>query len=274
MPAISVLTPTCRPGGIDVNWYGLKRQTFKDFEWIVCDTLFEKRHDLLVEFVQDDRVKHVKQTPKDPKAKTWLNHAENEAIRASQGELIVLLQDYIYIDPDALEKFWLQYQQNKKALISGVGHQYAFPGKEHVVNPEGMITVFEKPLKAKPEIVSWVDPRIRSDFGSFYACSPNDIEFNFCALPRQALYDVGGCDEEYDYIGHAWDNCSVSQRACAIGYEPFLDQSNISRSIQHDDFFDAHVKTHDFMEIAEFHNKRMKEIFEGKYPLRYHYLSE
>lgn len=273
MPAISVLTPTCRPGGIDVNWYALNRQTFKDFEWVVCDTLFDKRKEILKDFTKDDRVTHVPQSKKDPKAKTWLNHAENEAIRASSGELIVLLQDYIYIDPDALEKFWVQYQSNKKMMISGVGHQYAFPGKEEVVNPEGLITVFEKPFKGKPEGISWVDPRVRSDQGSFYPCSPNDIEFNFCALPRQALYDVGGCDEEYDYIGHAWDNCSVAMRAFHIGYEPFIDQSNITRSIQHDDFFDAHVKEHDFKDIAVFHNKRMKDIFEGKHPLKYEYLS-
>lgn len=272
-PKISVLTVTNRYGGIDTNWSSLRRQTFKDFEWILCDTLYDQRKDAVQEYTKNDpRVVHIKQNPKDPEAKTWLAHAENQAIKSSRGELIVLLQDYIHIRPDSLEKFWLQYQDNPKRMISGVGHQYGRPGKDQVTNPKGLITVFSQPFERTPELIVWTDPRMRNDLGSFYPCNPPDIEFNYCAISRQALYDVGGCDEEYDAIGHAWDNCSVSQRACALGYEPYIDQSNQSYSIRHDDFFDTHVKDHDWREIAEFHNKRMREIAEGKYPIKYPFL--
>lgn len=270
---ISIITVTNRYGGIDINWSSLKRQTHKDFEWILCDTLYEERKEAVRKYTHNDpRVIHVKQDAKDTAAKTWLAHAENQGIRAAKGELIVLLQDYIYIKPDALEKFWVQYKTNPRCMITGVGHQYGNPGKNDVINHQGLITVFSKPFEQVPTQQVWQDPRMRNDLGSFYECLPNDIEFNFCAIPRQALLDVGGCDEEYDYVGHAWDNVSVAIRAYALGYKPYIDQSNESFSVRHDDFFDTKVKDHDWHQIADFHNKRMQEIIEGKYPLRYAYL--
>lgn len=272
---ISVITVTNRRGGIDINWSSLRRQTFKDWEWILCDTLYEERKEAVQHYTKfDRRVKHIKQGTKDPRAKTWLNHAENQAIKASSGELIVMLQDYIHIRPYALESFMGQYLSNPKIMVTGVGHQYGKPGKEDIVDPKGLITVFNKPFEGMPEQIVWTDPRIRQDQGSFYPCMPQDIEFNFCSVPRKALYDIGGCDEEYDYIGHAWDNVSVAQRAFALGYEPYIDQSNISYSIRHDDFFDTKVKVHDWHEIAEFHNKKMRDILEGKIPLKYPYLDK
>lgn len=270
---ISVITVTNRHGGIDINWSSLRRQTHTNFEWILCDTLHAQRESAVKEYTKGDpRVVHIQQNVKDPKAKTWLNHAENQAIKASQGELIVLLQDFIHIEPDSLEKFWIQYQKNPKCMVTGVGHQYGKPGKDDIKDIHGPITLFDKPYERMPEVIVWQDPRINSNNGSFYPCMPNDIEFNYCALPRKALFDVGGCDEEYDYVGHAWDNCSVAQRAFMLGYESYIDQTNMSYSVRHDHFFDTSVKEHDFMEIAAFHNKRMKDISEGRYPIKYPYL--
>ncbi len=269
---ISVITVTNRYGGIDINWSGLKRQTFKDFEWILVDTLYEERKEAVQAYCKDERVRHIKQGTKDSLARTWLNHAENQGIRESKGELIVFLQDYIHIKPDALEKFWLQYQADKKCFVSGVGHQYQCPP---VKDLKGLITVFDKPYTEQPTQVVWQDPRLRKDLGSFYICRPEDIEFNFCALPKQVLIDVGGCDETYDFYGHAFDNVSVAMRAYALGYKPYLDQSNESFSINNDSFSKEKLKTQeDFLRIATFHQKRMKDIVEGKYPLKFNYLDD
>lgn len=274
-PSVSVITVTNRYGGIDLNWSSLRRQTFKNFEWILNDTLQEERKEAVRSYTRNDvRIRHLAQGRKSPEAKTWLNHAENEAIAQAQGELIVLLQDYIHIAPDALEKFWYQYQDNPKRMVTGVGHQYGKPGKEDIVDPKGLITVFSTPFEGIPEQIVWQDPRMRTDQGSFYACMPNDIEFNYCAIPTKAFYDIGGCDEEYDMVGHAWDNCSVAERAFMLGYEPYIDQSNESKSVRHDDFFDTKVKVDDWREIATFHQNRMQEIAEGKRPLRYSYLDK
>ena len=273
---ISVITATNRPGGVDINYTSLRRQTHKDFEWVFCDTLYDKRHKALLEYTKNDsRVKHYPQSKKDPKAKTWLAHAENEAISHAKGELIVMLQDYIHIEPTALEKFWYQYNQDKKRMITGVGHQYGKPGKEDITNINGMITLFKKPFEGMPEVIVWQDPRIRQDQGSFYKCNPNDWEVNYACAPRKMFYDVGGFDEEYDFVGFAFDNCSVAQRAFMLGYDPYIDQTNISYSVRHDDFFSNKAKNNDdFIKIATFHHQRMREIAEGKRNLKYNFLDK
>lgn len=270
---ISVITVTNRHGGIDINWSSLRRQTFKNFEWILGDALYEKRSKAVKDYTRDDqRVNHYQQGRKNPEAKTWLNHAENEAIAKANGELIVLLQDYIHIQPDALEKFWYQYQTNPKWFVTGVGHQYSNPGKDDVVDLKGLVTVFSKPFEGMPTNQVWQDPRIRHDQGSFYPCMPNDWEANYCMAPKKMFYDVGGFDEDYDMVGHAWDNCSVAQRAFMLGYEPYIDQSNISYSVRNDDFFDTTVKTNNWQDIAAFHVERMQEVAQGKRAIKYFFL--
>ncbi len=267
---ISVITVSNRRGGVDINYSSLKRQTFKEWEWIFCDTLYEERKEEVQAYCKDGRVRHIQQGSKDSLARTWLNHAENQGVRESKGELIVFLQDYIHIKPDALEKFYLQYQADPKIFVSGVGHQYLCPP---VFDLNGLITVFEKPYTQQPTSVVWQDPRLRKDLGSYYECKPEDWEVNYAMCPRQMLLDIGGFDEEYDQIGHAFDNCSVAFRAYALGYKPYLDQSNESFSINNDSFSKEKLKTQeDFLRIATFHQKRMAEIVNGEYPLKFKYL--
>jgi glycosyltransferase involved in cell wall biosynthesis len=271
---ISVITVTARHGGIDVNWSSLRRQTFKDFEWILCDTLYEERKEAVQHYTKSDRrVNHIRQGIKDMEAKTWLNHAENQAIKASSGELIVLLQDYIHIQPDALEKFWYQYQSNPKYFVTGVGHQYGKPGKEDISDPKGLITIFKKPFEGVPEQVVWQDPRLRKDLGSYYPCMPADWEVNFAMASRKMFYDVGGFPEDYDQIGHAFDNCSVAERAFLLGYEPYIDQSNESFSINSDAWSKSSAKNNDnFIAIATYHQQKMQDIREGRIPLKFPFL--
>ena len=273
---VSVITVTNRAGGIDINYTALRRQTLKDWEWVLGDTLYEKRKEVLQHYTSfDTRIRHYKQGTKDPLAKTWLNHAENEAIAKASGELIVLLQDYIHIKPDALEKFWNQYKTNPKYFVTGVGHQYGNPGKEQIVDPNGMITIFSAPFEGVPTQQVWQDPRMRLDQGSFYPCQPNDWEANFCMAPRKMFYDVGGFDEEYDYQGHAFDNCSVAERAFLLRYEPYIDQSNESFSVNSDAWSKSEAKNEeDFIRIATFHQQRMKDTKEGKFPIKLEYLQK
>lgn len=272
-PSISVLTPTNRHGGIDINWSGLRRQQFTDFEWILYDTLYDERQHEVKEYTKfDPRVVHLKQEGKDPLAKTWLNHAQNQAFLASKGELIVLLQDYIHVLPDALAKFWAQYQANPNHFVSGVGHQYGSPGREQVVDPKGPVTLFARPFEQQPSVIVWTDPRVREDLGSFYPCNPADWEANWAMIPRKAIEEIGGWDESYDAHGHAWDNVSIAERAYLLGYEPYLDQSNKSYSVRHEDFFPHPVKHNDSKEIQEWHIKRLYDLKHGIISLPFTYL--
>lgn len=82
MPKISVLTPTIRAEGLVVLAKSLKKQTFKDFEWLIEVNISDK---------QD------------------FNQAMNKMLRRSKGQLIVSIQDFIQVPEDGLEKFWQSY---------------------------------------------------------------------------------------------------------------------------------------------------------------------
>lgn len=102
MSKISVITPSVRPEGLKLVEKALKRQTFKDFEWIVQD-----RENL-------------------PEGCVWtLNRDYNKAIRKSKGELIVSWQDWTYAKPDTLERFWTHYELEPTVLVGAVGDKYA-----------------------------------------------------------------------------------------------------------------------------------------------------
>src|SRR3990167_8621719 len=101
---VSIITVTNRWGGIDIAWSSLKKQTFKDFEWILLDKHYHARSKEVAEFVNDDRLKHYPiHPPKGPEI--WdLNRAYNQAVRLSTGDLIISFQDYIWLEKEQVDK--------------------------------------------------------------------------------------------------------------------------------------------------------------------------
>ena len=100
---ISVITPTVRDAGLAMVEKALKRQTFRDFEWIV-----------------------VRPEGKKPKGLYWTLYRDyNRGVRQSKGELIVSWQDYTHTSPDTLERLWFHYQNEPKTLVGVVGNKYS-----------------------------------------------------------------------------------------------------------------------------------------------------
>lgn len=272
-PLISVLNLTNRPGGIDVLWANMKRQTFTEWELIIVDGRWREREKEVKNYINDPRLTYIRQSDKREGAYTNLAHADNEGFAACRGKLVVLLQDYIWIPPYSLDKFWEAHLALKgNALISGVGHQYDHPGKDFISDPNGKITVFKEPFEGRPENQVWTDPRMRTDQGTFYETSPVNWEANYAAIPRRALEDLGGMDEEYDFVGFAYDNVNIAQRAEMLGYKTYLDQTNECRAIEHDSWAADPSKKPRSTNIAEFHIQRMRDIIQGKKPLKLDYL--
>lgn len=163
---ITVITPTVREQGLRLIKKALDQQTFKDWEWIVVSP---EKPSIECTWVKD---------PGKNKGDYWsVYKAYNAAIRQAKGDLIVSWQDWTYVKPDTLERLWRYYEYEPETLVTGVGKKY---------------------FDDSWTIVTWKDPRERDDLGRFYETDYNNIEWNFCAVPKKAIYAVGGFDEELD----------------------------------------------------------------------------
>lgn len=195
---ISVITPTIRSEGLAIVDKALRRQTYRDIEWLV-GSQFKPDHG---RWIKDDF-----------KGGYWtLNRIYNKLIKHSRGELIVSWQDFTSSDPDCLEKLWVHYQTEPKTLVTAVGNKYR--------DDTFMVQ-------------TWQDPRERADLGTYYECYPWDIEANLCSIPREALLKVGGFDEQMDFEGYGFDARGVFERLDMIGYQFKIDQTIKSYSLEH-----------------------------------------
>ena len=99
----SVCVSTFRPGGLDIILAGMRDQTFKDFELIICDHRYEKRHAEVMELAHKYGVNciHVPEHRRNGKWTTFCS-AWNTAFALARGEYIVILQDFCYCQPNWL----------------------------------------------------------------------------------------------------------------------------------------------------------------------------
>lgn len=265
---------TNRYGGIDILWANMKRQTIKDWELVIVDALWEEREDAVKEYINDPRLKYVRQYSKTEGAYTNLAHADNLGFANCEGELIVCLQDYIWINPEGLEKYWFHHKNHPEGiLVTGVGDQYSIPTKEQMVDEKGKVTVFEKPYTQKPEVLFWKDPRKRTDLGTFYECTPPDWELNWASIPRKIIYEMGGMDEQYDFEGFAWDNVNIAQRADILGYKVYIDQTNECMGFNHDGWWPNPLKV-ERVSPAKYHHQFMNACYRGERSPILEYLKE
>jgi len=233
-PSVSVVTVTSRPGSIDVTWGALRNQTWHDFEWVLCDEMFDQRHDEVAAFVDDPRLRHVR-APVD--GGLWsLNRSHNEALRHCRGELVVSLQDYIWVEVDGLERFWSVHRgSGGRAFVTSVTATYGLPAP--VADLNGLITVFPEPCTQAPTALQRVDEsRCRFPPG----ISPTTSfgwELNWAAAPLAGLLDTGGFAEEHDRLFYSYDNVTVAVVADRLGYRFLLDRDNVCRALDHAGIF-------------------------------------
>jgi len=197
---ISIITPSVRPEGLKIVDKALRRQTFRDCEWVVGSPI-NYNYGIWV---------------KDPgknKGDYWsVYKTYNRMIKQASGELIVTWQDHTFSDPYTLEKFWLHYEDEPKTIVTGVGNKYT-----------------DETYTAQ----TWQDPRERDDQGSYYRCFPNDIELNLASFPKKAFYDVGGFDEYMDKYSSLCGLDVLHRLDKLGGYDFKIDQTIKSFSTEH-----------------------------------------
>jgi len=154
---ISVICVTNRQGALDFYRQQLDKQTFRDFETIIADDLYDQRPICCV-----PKVTHFKPRQKEEGDAWNINKAYNDALEKAQGELLVFLQDFIHIQANGLERFWEVYQLYPDCLITGVGHK-----AKHGL--EGISEVDERALQAP----------------GLYPGNHSHFELNWAACPRK-----------------------------------------------------------------------------------------
>lgn len=196
---IAVITPTIRLEGLKLVQKALNKQNFSDFDWWICSPKKPPK-EIWGNWIKDDF-----------QGGFWtLNRAYNKLIKESDGDLIVSWQDYTSANKSTLNYFNRFYKKNTKALVSVLGNKY---------------------LDESFSFVSWIDPRFSNQ--QLKETPFNEVEWNLCSCPREALYKIGGFDEKMDFIGFGMDGYGVNERLSEVGYKFFTTSEVRSFSTMH-----------------------------------------
>lgn len=236
------------------------RQTYKNFTWIVSDQRFLSRYVIWGEI--ESRVDF---------PILWMNGPVREGNKRNLCEMynaaadftveegfdmLISLQDYIYLPEDAVEKFINIDTNWGPNLFTGVTHISRDPYPNKIKNPQGSYTIFEKPYTDKPNRLSWEDVRATQIYITGDDILPIETghwEANWAAVSREVLEAGARWDLNYDK-GIAYENMDFAQQAAKLGYSVIFDKTNVAISLPHKDYFEGERE-----EIEEFSNRKYYE---------------
>lgn len=238
MPKISVITATIRPKSLDRMREQLKKQTFQDFEWLTEIGFPERGCDL--------------------------NAANNRMIKHSKGELIVVLEDYLDIPSDGLQKFWDLYQKYPKTCFTAPKGVVTKEIWEMIGVMEDTFSIHEI-LEDRTSVIAW-DWR---EHGELREIDPPHWEQDWGSAPRQAFFDVGGYNEQFDQ-GWSWNNPEIAIRMQKAGYNFMVDPSNKAIGLDHNSVIKHPFNRPDNLN-ADRYNIQRQALEDGMDP-KLHYL--
>jgi glycosyltransferase involved in cell wall biosynthesis len=119
-PEVSVVTTTFRPGGLDVTLAGMRDQTFRDFELVICDRRYEKRHQEVMALADEYGVRaiHVPEHRRNGKWTTFCS-AWNTGFAVARGKYVIILQDYAYCPPGWIAAHLAHLRTDLRQYVAG-----------------------------------------------------------------------------------------------------------------------------------------------------------
>jgi hypothetical protein len=150
-------------------------------------------------------------------------------------DLMVSLQDYIWIPDNGIEMFVQDHKEYPEALLTGLVSLSDAPSDQDIADPMGMYTIFKEPLTGRPEGISWRDGRLPmyGEEEEVVACAPEHWEANWAAIPVSILEHPDRWDLKYDE-GVAYENMDFAKRAELVLKSPcVLDKRNHAVGIPH-----------------------------------------
>jgi len=254
---LAIFTPTYRPGGLDVVHASLMRQTFKNFVWIVSDQMFLERKETWAKIIQETDFPTVfvnRQIEEGNKRNlAAMYNAAAEYVVDDGFDMLISLQDYIYVPEDGLEKFISVHKKYPGDLLTGVTHISRDPFPNKIADLNGHYTIFEEPYIDMPRRMSWEDVRATEIYVTGDDVLPVETthwEANWAAVPASVLKAGVRWDEEYDK-GIAYENMDFACAASELtGAKVIFDKTNVVISLPHKDYFEGERE-----EILEFSNR-------------------
>lgn len=235
MPLVSILCMTIRPGIFRILKETVEAQTYPNIELIVIDGRYEERYEEVAEYMKDFKYPflHLPDPQRDEvKYPYGLYHANNAAVHAANGELLVFLQDFIIMPDDGVERFVDLYRRQPDCLYTGVDTRNAVNGKS---NKKAKIDVFGEEEYEIGE-VQFTSPRIRLGGATRQSHNPMEWELNYAAAPAKLIKHMGGWDVDWDKA-FGYDNTVMALRVIYQGGVIIVDEKNKAIALSHWDIF-------------------------------------
>lgn len=234
MRSVTVIYTTARYGGINILRDSMRRQTVQPKQIIICDALCDERHAEVANFMYDMPVLHLPDPPKRPGDYWSLNKAWNRALATIDPDtcdIVAILQDYIWLPNDAIEKFVRRFDdEGDDIAISGVGNQYALDQTEvGPIDLQDKLSIWKHYMPPCGDM-TFKDPRLEKR--GFFICNPVEWEASWACFPTRSAYAIGGFDEDFD-AGWGYDNVNFAERLQLSGCQIFVDGFNEVRGYSH-----------------------------------------
>ena len=228
-PKVSIITPTIRQGFWNIMAHNIANQTYKNIEWIVVDDFKGKRSSIMGEYCRKhgvDNWQYVRPPKRSVERKYGLSSANNVGIKASSGELLIWLQDFVLMPQDGVERLVDLYRHHPYDFLAPVDYYY-----QPKIKPD---TSSEDWFNERLDVVgTLMRKNVRAKrLGIRYSEVVTDLELNYAAIPKKLLDDLNGFWEFYD-DALGFDDTEIVYRGFELGARLVIDDTNIATCIDH-----------------------------------------
>lgn len=192
---VSILFYTYRPGSIDILCDSLKHQTHTDYELIIVDDYIDPKTGLSRKKVVDEYLNKngiypayngPSKKPCFPELAYKALNSINTGLLMSTGDPIIILTDYIWMHPTAIEQFCaFEDKYKEKTCITSIGKMYEKEPYD-LFNP---ISVWKQ---------EWDGHPLNNGAKYLYTWTPEKFELSFAALPWSVIEATNGWPEALD----------------------------------------------------------------------------